>query len=129
MIPASITPDWVGLVLAHATPEVRERFAACGLSMAHMQSAHWTHVRFRWLSGLHIALGPSPTPASMVISGSSMWSAMHDQAVLLMLLDLVARHLGPSVAQAVAERLVATIEVEALAASTHDRIVAMESRR
>jgi transcriptional regulator GlxA family with amidase domain len=94
-----------------------------------MQSAHWTHVRFRWLSGLHIALGPSPTPASMVISGSSMWSAMHDQAVLLMLLDLVARHLGPSVAQAVAERLVATIEVEALAASTHDRIVAMESRR
>ena len=129
MIPASITPDWVGLALAHATPEVRERFAACGLSMAHMQSAHWTHVRFRWLSGLHIALGPVPTPASMVIGGSSMWAAMHDQAVLLLLLDLIARHLGSAVAAAVAERLVATIEVESLAASTHDRIVAMGSRR
>jgi transcriptional regulator GlxA family with amidase domain len=129
MIPAPIIPPWVGLALAHATPETCERFAACGLSMAHLQSAHWTHIRFRWLSGLHIALGPVPTPASMVISGGSMWSAMHDQAVLLMLLDLVARHLGSAVAAAVAERLVATIEVESLAASTHDRIVAMGSRR
>jgi hypothetical protein len=128
MIPASITPDWVGLALAHATPEARERYAACGLSMAHMQSAHWTHVRFRWLSGLHIALGPSPTPVSAIIAGSY-WSAMHDQAVLLLLLDLIARHLGSAVAAAVAERLVVTIEVESRAASTHDRIVAMESRR
>jgi hypothetical protein len=94
-----------------------------------MQSAHWTHARFQWLSGLHIALGPSPTPASMAIGGSSMWAAMHDQAVLLLLLDLVARHLGSGIAQAVAERLVAAVEVTALAASNHDRLVAMESRR
>jgi hypothetical protein len=93
-----------------------------------MQSAHWTHVRFRWLSGLHIALGPSPTPVSAIIAGSY-WSAMHDERVISILMGACSEHVGSGIAQAVAERLVATIEVESLAASTHDRIVAMGSRR
>lgn len=126
MSTAPITPDWVGLVLDHATPETCERFAA--LDLSHMESAHWTHARFQWLSGLHIALGPSPTPVSAIIAGSY-WSAMHDERVVGILMRTCAEHIGSGIAQAVAERLVMVVEYTALAAASHDRLVAMESRR
>lgn len=125
MTPAPITPMWVGLVLAHATPETCERFAA--LDLSHMQSAHWTRVRFDWLSGLHIALGAAPTSVSAIIAGSY-WPAMHDERVISILMGVCAERYGPDIAQAAAERVVAAVEVTALSASNHDRLVAMQAR-
>jgi len=122
---APITPMWVGLVLAHATPETCERFAA--LDLSHMESAHWTHARFQWLSGMHIALGPKPDYASSVIS-SARWSAMHDEGVISIIMRTCSEDMGRGIAQAVAERLVMVVEYTALAAATHDRLVAMGAR-
>ena len=125
MSTAPITPMWVGLVLAHAAPETCERFAA--LDLSHMQSAHWTRVRFDWLSGLHIALGAAPTPVSAIIAGSY-WPAMHDERVISILMRTCAEHLNSGESLAVAERLVMVVEYTALAAATHDRIVALGAR-
>jgi len=120
-----MTPMWVGLVLAHATPEACERFAA--LDLTHMEWAHWTHVRFQWLSGLHIALGAAPTSVSAIIAGSY-WPAMHDERVISILMGVCAERYGSDITQAVASRLVAAVEVTALAAANHDRLVAMRAR-
>jgi len=54
---------------------------------------------------------------------------MHDEGVISIIMRTCSEDMGRGIAQAAAERLVAAVEVTALAAANHDRLVAMEARK